>query len=217
MNAPDAANGEFALALESFGTWLQSEPLPLVVIDGVAVAILAESRNTKDIDLLAWAPESSEWPGIFESARSHGFDGRIADALSFADRSQMLLLKHRTTGVDIDLVFGALPFEKRLVAERVWVSVGGFKLPFPKLEYLCVMKAIAGRPRDLADLETLFAVHPGLDIKRITREVRLLADAIDDPAPIQNLQRIRQDLKRRLGRQSLNMVLSKKPRKKLKP
>ncbi len=52
---------------------------------------------------------------------------------------------------------------------------------------------VAHRDRDLLDIEGLLVAHPGLDVRRVHRWVKVFADAFDMPE-------IYDDLKRRLPR-----------------
>jgi hypothetical protein len=67
--------------------------------------------------------------------------------------ARVLLLRHAASRIDIDIAFAALPFERQALSRARWVHVSGLEVPLPTPEDLIIMKAIAHRPRDLADVE----------------------------------------------------------------
>jgi hypothetical protein len=50
------------------------------------------------------------------------------------------------------------------------------------------MKAVAHRPRDLSDIESLLDAHAKLDIKRIERWVREFSGALDMPEIVRDME-----------------------------
>ena len=49
------------------------------------------------------------------------------------------------------------------------------------VEDLIVYKVLAGRAKDISDVEHLLITHPSLDAKRVRRWTRALADLSDTP------------------------------------
>ena len=89
---------------------------------------------------------------------------RMEDALQFAKRSRVLLMRHTTSGIDVDITFGELPFERAAVANCENHDIGGVRVRLPRVQDLLVMKAIARRPKDVQDLQGLLAAHPEVDV-----------------------------------------------------
>jgi len=50
------------------------------------------------------------------------------------------------------------------------------------------MKAVAGRPRDMMDIENVISANPDLDVERIRRWVREFAAVLDMPEIHSNLE-----------------------------
>ena len=48
-------------------------------------------------------------------------------------------------------------------------------------EDLVIMKAVAGRARDVADIENLISANPDLDVERIRRWVREFSSVLEIP------------------------------------
>lgn len=78
-------------------------------------------------------------------------------------------------------MFGALPFEHEVVERSRPVRVGNLILPLPRPDDLIVLKAVAQRPRDLADMEGILDANPGLRLQRARRWIREFAEALDCP------------------------------------
>ncbi|HEY8052832.1 MAG TPA: nucleotidyl transferase AbiEii/AbiGii toxin family protein [Steroidobacteraceae bacterium] len=178
--------------------WLDAAQIPSMIIGGVAASILGRPRLTQDIDALALLPES-DWAQALRLAVQHGIIPRIEDALQFAQRSHVLLLRHSASGIDLDVIFGVLPFEQRAVALCQSHEVGGVQVRLPRVEDLLVMKAVARRPKDIQDLRGLLAAHPGADIAAARHWVSEFANATTTPDMLSEFdalvvaQRTRQD------------------------
>ena len=141
------------------------------MIGGVAASLLGRPRFTRDIDAVILIDEES-WAEFLASGKKFGFQPRRSDALEFARKTRVLLLRHASSSIDVDVSIGSLPFEKELIARTVWKDVGGVRTPLPTVEDLIIMKAVAHRNRDLADIESLTEVHAKLDMDRIERQRR---------------------------------------------
>ena len=87
-------------------------------------------------------------------------------------------MRHQQSGIDVDLVFGSLPFEDQAVARATWIDFEGVMIPLPTPEDLIIMKAVAHRHRDLEDIDALLTTHPDLDLKRVRRWVKEFAVAL---------------------------------------
>jgi hypothetical protein len=174
-------------ALRDLLAWLRSERVDAVVIGGVAASLLGTPRTTADVDALLFV-EDEIGTGFVESGRRWGIRPRIDDAVEFARRTRVLLLRHDASGVDIDISFGALPFEEAAVREARVVEVAGLRIPVPRVEDLLVMKAVAHRGRDLADIEGLLDANPDLDLDAVRAVVREFSEALEMPEILDDLE-----------------------------
>jgi Nucleotidyl transferase AbiEii toxin, Type IV TA system len=168
--------------------WLRAEDVRGMVIGGVAASLLGRPRTTRDVDALVWIEEPSRWQGFLASGLSHGFEPRIDDALEFALRARVLLLRHAPTGIDVDLSFGGLPFEDEALTRAGEAKLGDLRVPLPAPEDLVIMKAVAHRPRDTADIEAILEAHPKLDRERIRMWVREFAGVLEAPELLDDLE-----------------------------
>ena len=174
-------------ALRDLVHWLKASGVRGMVTGGVAASLLGRPRATRDVDVLVLLAEP-EWERFLAAGQPHGFVPRIADALAFALDARVLLLVHRASGVDVAVILGALPFEEEAIRRAGEIAVGGLRLPVPTPEDLLVMKAVAGRPRDIADAEGIIDGHPGLDREHVLTWVRAFAEALDAPEMLTRLQ-----------------------------
>ena len=167
-------------ALADLMGWLDAAHIPSMIIGGVAASVLGRPRLTRDVDALAVLPEA-DWAEAIRLAPQFNILSRIDNALQFAKRSRVLLMRHTTSGIDVDLIFGELPFERAAVANCENHDVGGIRVRLPRVEDLLVMKAIARRPKDVEDLQGLLAAHPELDVASARRWIREFAIAMSMP------------------------------------
>ncbi len=160
--------------------WLAAAGARGAIIGGVGASLLGRPRVTRDIDAVVLVPER-EWENFVRLGARFGFAPRRPDALEFARATRMLLMRHQDTEIDLDLSFGLLPFEEETVARAVLLAIGGVRAPVATAEDLIVMKAVAGRARDIADIEGLIAVAGEIDLERVRRWVKEFAAAMEMP------------------------------------
>jgi len=151
-----------------------------VIIGGLAVSLLGTPRFTADLDAVILLSMDDIPRALSESAQL-GILPRITDAEGFARKNRILLLRHTASGMDIDLSLGILPFEKEMVERSELLDIGVFRLRIPTPEDLIILKAVAHRPKDLDDIQSIVTSHPNLDKKRIQHWVGQFGDALDLP------------------------------------
>lgn len=144
-------------------------------IGGLAVQRWAVERFTKDADITLMTDfiHDEEFVRVL---LAH-FEPVRADALDFALRLRVLLLRH-TNGVPMDVALGATDFERRTIARAsAWRRDDGTELFTCCAEDLIVHKAFAGRPQDWADVDNILGVQrQKLDVGLILRELAPLAE-----------------------------------------
>lgn len=176
-------------ALRALMNWFESEQINGIIIGGVAASLLGRPRLTHDVDALVKL-EEERWPEFLSQGTRYGFRPRIGDPLAFVQKSRVLLLKHSATHIDVDIVFAALPFEEESIRNATALEVEGLTVQLPRIEDFVIMKAVAARPKDLIDIESLLDAHPNLEYKRIRKVVQEFSEALDMPDLIENLERI---------------------------
>lgn len=151
-----------------------------MIIGGVAASLLGNPRLTADVDALILLTVE-ELPNLIAAAEQEGLATRLEDAEEFARRNRVVLLRHRESGINVDISLGILPFEVEAVKRSVVRQIGELTLRLPTVEDLIVFKAVAHRPQDLLDIQALIEVNPNLDRARIERWVGEFARALDMP------------------------------------
>ena len=134
--------------------------------------MLARPRFTRDVDAVVWLHEN-RGSDFLDAGMEFGFAPRGADALEFARDTRVWLVHHEPSlpsAIDADVSLGSLPFEEETIDTADFVDISGIRLRLPRPENLIVMKAVANRPRDLADIEALVDAYPELDRKQVGLE-----------------------------------------------
>ena len=154
---------------------LEARGIEFALIGGLAVSLRGQPRMTVDVDLVMLSDVERALELVRE-IDSTPFAPLFPGVEEVVARSSILPLRHRTTGIRVDVAIGMSGFERQAVRRAAPVSIGAVRVPVVATEDLLVMKALAGRPQDEEDIRGLIAVQ---------------RDAIDWPGCL--------DLPRRLG------------------
>jgi hypothetical protein len=175
--------------LRDLVAWLKASRVEGIVIGGVAAAILGRPRATQDVDALVLLNDPREF---LEVGAKHGFRGRIADPVAFARQSRVLLLRHEPTGIHVDISMAGLPFEEEAIRRGRPRAIRGVpvQIPIPTPEDLIIMKAVAHRPRDTADIEAILDMHPKIDAARVLRWVADFAQVLEMPELREDIEKL---------------------------
>ena len=193
--AKTPANAHPEKTLGALINWLRAQKVSGLIIGGIAASILGRPRLTRDVDVLILL-EEKRWQTFLSAGRRFGFVPRLDDAVGFARRSRVFLVRHKPSDVDVDISLAGLPFEEESIAEVRWTKVGTLSLPLPTPENLIIMKAIAHRPQDMADVKALLDAHPKLNLRKVRQWVKEFSRALDASDIIDDLE----SLIRRSGR-----------------
>ena len=193
------ADDRLVAALRDLASALNEIPAPSMIIGGIAVIAAGVPRETIDIDatLLGRAVRLED---VVDTLARHGIEPRIPDALQFARERQVLLLRHRPSGVTMEISFAWLPFEEVALSRALPLELAGVALRVATAEDLIIYKAAAWRDRDRSDIERLLTLHwSSLDLERIRTLVEQISDALDDEKRLIRFDQIVDRVRRSLG------------------
>lgn len=188
MPGPDPTGHLFA-ALRDLEAWLSTAGLPHVFVGGVAVGIVGRPRATRDVDVVV-ALGRQRPADFIRRARAAGFPTRFSDAGDLARSRRVCLLRHAATGVGVDVAIADLDFQLEVIRRAVPATLGGLSLPVATPEDVVILKAVAFRPQDLADIETILAVNPRIDVSRIRAFTAAFAEILETPEMLEGLERL---------------------------
>lgn len=155
-----------SLFLPIFGL-LNDADVRYVVVGGIATILHGYVRATSDIDLVIDL-DPTEAEKAIRALTAHGFKPRApVDPLQFADPAQRAkwldekgmqvfsMARPDSPGISVDLFARhPIPFDE-LWSRSTLAQLGGLMVRICSLQDLIELKRIAGRPRDLADIEQL--------------------------------------------------------------
>jgi hypothetical protein len=146
---------------------------------GAQAAILwGAPRFTADLDVTVDLGET-DTRELVDALAKEGIELLVSDADEFVRQTRVLPLRHRETGLPIDVVLAGPGIEDEFFASARLVEVGGREVPVACVEDLVVMKTLSGRGKDVDDIHALLVAHPECDEARIRRLLGLLEGALD--------------------------------------
>lgn len=153
--------------LHEFATLFERLDAPYAVMGGWAVRLYGLPRPTYDVDFTIALPRE-KLPALYESAREAGFSVPDHFASGWVDQvAGMPLVKFRFhvegRSIDVDVFLAESEFQQSVLARRREHRVAGKRAWFVSPEDLVLLKLIASRTRDLADVEDILLANPELD------------------------------------------------------
>jgi len=167
-------------ALAALTAALTAARAPWMVIGGIAVIGRGVRRFTTDIDASVRG-DAISIARLIEILARKKIAPRIDGAADFARKNLVLLVRHQPTGVDLDVSFAWSAFEHEALAAATDVPFGRARAPMSIPSDLVVYKAIAGRARDLDDIEALLVLYPNIDVARARGRIAELAELAGVP------------------------------------
>ena len=153
--------------LHAFGRLFDRLGIPYAIMGGWAVRVYALPRPTYDVDFTILL-DRSRLPQLYAAAEEAGFTvpehyrGGWIDSVA-----EMPLVKFRLYlaghGIDVDIFLAESDYQRELMRRRVQHSVAGAPAWFISAEDLILLKLIANRPRDRADIDDLLLARSELD------------------------------------------------------
>jgi hypothetical protein len=153
MNAIEAAR--------HIGRCFDEDGIPYAIGGALALGIWGVPRSTIDVDVTAFV-RRDELDRVLDSLERVGVI--VARGQAAKDVARIGLVRGQLGRVVVDVFVSEHP-QYAAMRERIRrvVDPTGWSGAFISPEDLCIHKLVFGRHKDVADLESLFAVRPDLD------------------------------------------------------
>lgn len=165
-------------ALRSLVETLDASSVRYAIIGGIATIQHGRVRTTADIDVLLTIPQIA-MPALFSALLEKGFTLDLKR--NIAELRDNGLTTLRFQDVLVDMMRPILPVYSHVLDRAIPADILGQSVRISSIEGLIVMKLIAFRPQDEADIQELISAYRGqLNVEYVRSEFATVANA-DDP------------------------------------
>jgi hypothetical protein len=147
-------NDPLQITLADAVEFLELHHIAYALVGGLAVSLRGQPRVTADVDMVI-AIDLDRALQIVDELNNSKFAPLFSGVADVIQRSFILPIRHRDTGVKVDLAIGLSGFEQQAIQRANIVEVGGCPTKVATAEDLVIMKVLAGRPQDEQDLAGL--------------------------------------------------------------
>lgn len=177
--------------------WLKEKGIRHFFIGGIALQYWGEPRLTRDVDVTVLV-EPERLDEFLREALSY-FRPRISNALEFARQHRMLLVETED-GVPVDISLGTWGYEEDAWENSKEVEFAGVgRIRLISAEDLIIHKCVAGRPRDLEDVESILVCQKRrLNLARIRYWLSVFREVVDTHDPLAVFETALQNAERAL-------------------
>lgn len=159
--------------LHDFARLFDRLVIPYAIMGGWAVRVYALPRPTYDVDFTILLARD-HLPALYAAAEEAGFTVPEQYREGWVDSiAGMPLVKFRLMlaghGIDVDIFLAESDYQQELMRRRVQHPVDGVPAWFVSAEDLILLKLIANRTRDRADIDDLLVARAELDESYLRR------------------------------------------------
>lgn len=173
-------NDEVTRLLRAVPALEKASGVRLAVIGGVARGVWAPARNTVDVDVVA---DAAELATVVAAAGAGGLVVHAPDfdKMSRSGMARLRLPEHLTGRVRLDIIAATHPYYERVIERAQIADVGGMQVRVACAEDIVLLKIMADRPQDRADVAAILdAQGRALDRNLVRAELLDLGFDIPD-------------------------------------
>ena len=153
--------------LEELSQLLETERIPYVVMGGIAVRVYGIPRATYDLDFTLSLPRT-ELPRLYDLMEAKGYTVPESYRQGWVDKvAEMPLVKCKVyldgRGIDLDFFLAESTYQASVMQRRRREQVNGCSVWLVSPEDLILLKLIANRDRDRADIGDVLFTQGMLD------------------------------------------------------
>lgn len=153
--------------VEDFVSLFEDRRIEYALMGGIAVRVYGIPRPTYDVDFTAAIPRDS-LPDFYDAVEQAGYTVPESYRSGYVDQiAGMPLVKFRLylegRGVDVDLFLAETAYQEEVLRRRRHEVINGLSAWLVTPEDLILLKLVAGRPRDRADISDIRFVQGELD------------------------------------------------------
>jgi Nucleotidyltransferase of unknown function (DUF6036) len=179
-----------ANVVATLGRVLRERGVSWYLFETQAVIYWGRPRLSADVDITVRLP-LGKVRDLAAALLEVGFYPLVEKVVEFVERTRVLPLEHRSTGLPVDVVFGGSGLEDEFFERAMPVEIGGEQVSIITPEDLVVTKILAGRPKDIEDARGILAVRgPELDLDRCRSLLVRLERALDRSDLVRELDRL---------------------------
>jgi hypothetical protein len=178
MATEEAGLSELLLrAIDELAVVLPAHHAKYALIGGIAAGLRGRQRATDDIDILLSVPQL-QLPGLLENLVERGFTCDVMPTVREWIQHHMVVMNYH--GVRMDWLKPVVPIYQHVLDAATSEKWRDGELRVATAEGLIILKLLAGRTQDLADIDNLLAANRGhLDLNWIEREWLTVSDVAD--------------------------------------
>ena len=166
-------------ALRDLASTMRQLRMRWCLLGAQAAVIHGRPRMTADIDVSVEL-DHVDTAAFLAAMESNGFVPAFALDAEFISATRVIPMIHGVTGMPVDIMLAGPGLEEMFIAAAEKTSVAGIEVPVIRAEHLVVMKILAGRPRDIDDVEGIVAARRRtLDGEEIEGLLTMLEAALD--------------------------------------
>ena len=171
--------GVFEKALRDLSDVFKNENVPYMIIGGLANAIWGHPRATLDIDVTIWVSDDRIQRLLSILKKKYAL--MVEKPVDFISTTRVLPIKN-TENLRIDIIFGALPFEKDAIDRSVEVKIGDTSIKFCTAEDLILLKIMSESSKDIEDVRNVLRYQKdNLEYAYLEPRIIELSDLLDRP------------------------------------